>query len=303
MGTLNVAILGSAAGGGVPQWNCRCPVCSLYWAGDGRVSARTQSSIALSADGERWLLINASPDLRQQILNNPVLQPRNGSRDSPIAAVALTNADVDHIAGLLVLRERQAFTVYATAKNHQILADNSIFNVLAADIVERSTMVMDEMFDTGLGLHIRPFTVPGKVALFMEQGNDVRIGDVSETPIGIEISAHGKRLVYIPGCAEISEKVRQIASGADLLLYDGTTFTDDEMPQLGLSQKTARRMGHTPITGSGGSLNAFDGLAIRQRAYIHINNTNPILIEGSDEHETIVAAGWTVTHDGMMFLL
>jgi pyrroloquinoline quinone biosynthesis protein B len=303
MGTLSVAILGSAAGGGVPQWNCRCPVCSLFWAGDARVEARTQSSIAVSADNQHWVLINASPDLRQQILNTPKLHPRHGARHSPIKAVVLTNADIDHIAGLLVLRERQAFTVYATAKNHAILAQNSVFQVLASDVVERSTMVMDHPFDIGFGLRVRAFTVPGKVALFMEQNDDVRIGDVSETTIGLEVSAHGKRVVYIPGCAETNETVRDRASGADLLLYDGTTFTDDEMPKLGLSPKTARRMGHTPITGPGGSLHAFDGLSIRQKAYIHINNTNPILIDGSDARRAVEAAGWAVTRDGMMFSL
>ena len=303
MGSLNVFVLGSAAGGGVPQWNCRCPVCALYWAGDHRVQARSQSSIAVSADNERWLLINASPDLRQQILTSQVLQPREGARHSPIKAVILTNADVDHIAGLLVLRERQAFTVYATGQNQAILAENSVFNVLASEVVKRSTINMDEFFDTDIGLKVRPFSVPGKVALFMERGEDTKIGDVTETTIGLEITSGGKRLVYIPGCAEINETVRSIASGADLLLYDGTTYTDDEMPKLGLSQKTARRMGHTPITGPGGSLRAFDELSIGQKAYIHINNTNPILIDGSDEHQTVIAAGWTVTRDGTMFSL
>ena len=303
MSGLHVAVLGSAAGGGVPQWNCRCPVCSLYWAGDPRVEARTQSSIAVSADGESWLLVNASPDLRQQILNTSVLHPRHGSRHSPIAAVALTNADVDHLAGLLVLRERQAFTVYATGQTHEILTQNPVFNVLAANVVDRSAMSLDEWFDTGIGLKVRPFSVPGKVALFMEQGDDIRIGDATETTIGLEVIADGKRLVYIPGCAEIDANVLQKAEGADLLLYDGTTFTDDEMPSLGLSEKTARRMGHTPITGDRGSLHAFDSLAIGKKAYIHINNTNPILIEGSQEQLVVKAAGWIVTRDGMKFSL
>ncbi len=303
MSNLTVAILGSAAGGGFPQWNCHCPVCSLYWGGDARVEARTQSSIAVSADREHWLLINASPDLRQQILDNDVLQPRHASRHSPIEAVILTNADVDHIAGLLVLRERQAFTLYATGQTQNILTGNSVFNVLAPDVVTRKTIIMDEPFDAGYGLTVRPFCVPGKVALFMEHGDDVRIGDTTESTIGLDISAHGKRLVYIPGCADIDDSVRKRVSGADLVLYDGTTFTDDEMPALGLSKKTARRMGHTPIAGTGGSLHAFDTLSVGQKAYIHINNTNPILIKGSEERRTVEAAGWTVTHDGMKFCL
>lgn len=300
---LNVAVLGSAAGGGVPQWNCRCPVCTLVWAGDARVEARTQSSIAVSADGERWLLINASPDLRQQILATPVLHPSKGARHSPIEAVALTNADVDHLAGLLVLRERQPLTVFATGQTHDILSDNPVFDVLSRDVVKRSIMRLNEAIDTGFGLVVRPFAVPGKVALFMEQSDAVRIGDVTETTIGLEIAAHGKRLVYIPGCATVDASVRKEASGADLLLYDGTTYTDDEMPKLGLSEKTAHRMGHTPMTGIGGSLSAFDGLSIGQKAYIHINNTNPVLIDGSDECQAVQAAGWTITRDGMVFSL
>jgi pyrroloquinoline quinone biosynthesis protein B len=303
MSGLTVAILGSAAGGGVPQWNCRCPVCSLFWTGDPRVEARTQSSIAISADDEHWLLINASPDLRQQIISTPTLQPKTGARHSPIAAVALTNADIDHIAGLLVLRERHPFTVYATGQTQAILKNNSVFNVLADDVVLRASMVMDEMHDTGFGLKVRPFAVPGKVALFMEQADNVRIGDVTETTIGLEVTTTDKRLVYIPGCAAITDDVRLKAANADLLLYDGTTYTDDEMPKLGLSAKTARRMGHTPITGPNGSLNAFDALSIRQKAYIHINNTNPILIDGSDERLAVEASGWVVTRDGMMFSL
>ena len=303
MDRLNIVVLGSAAGGGVPQWNCRCPVCSLYWAGDSRVEARTQSSIAVSADGENWLLVNASPDMRQQILANPFLHPSTGSRHSPIKSVLLTNADVDHLAGLLVLRERQSLTVLATAQTHAILTANPVFNVLAADCVERRPFVMNERVDAGFGVVVRPFAVPGKVALFMEAGDEVRIGDVTETTIGLEIAAHGKRLVYIPGCATINEGVRDAVKDADLLLYDGTTFTDDEMPALGLSPKTARRMGHTPISGEGGSLHAFDGLGIRQKAYIHINNTNPILVEGSPERSIVQEAGWQITRDGMMLSL
>jgi len=303
MDRLNIVVLGSAAGGGVPQWNCRCPVCSLYWAGDSRVEARTQSSIAVSADGENWLIVNASPDMRQQILANSFLHPQSGSRHSPIRAVFLTNADVDHLAGLLVLRERQPLSVFATSQTHAILKTNSVFNVLAADCVERKSFAMDQEIDTGFGILVRPFAVPGKVALFMEGNEEVRIGDVTETTIGLEISAHGKRLVYIPGCAAINEDVRDKVKDTDLLLYDGTTFTDDEMPALGLSPKTARRMGHTPISGEGGSLHAFDGLGIRQKAYIHINNTNPILVEGSPERTIVQDAGWQITRDGMMVSL
>ena len=302
MSALTVLVLGSAAGGGFPQWNCRCRVCQLYWSHDPRVVARSQSSIAVSADGQQWLLINASPDLRQQIIDNPVLHPASGSRHSPIKAVAITNADVDHIAGLLHLRERQELTVFATATTHQVLGGNSVFNVLDANVVTRAPMVLDAAFDTGFGLMIRAFAVPGKVALFLEDDTPV-IGEATETTIGLDITANGRRVVYIPGCAAINDQVLAEAAGADLLLFDGTTFTDDEMPALGLSSKTARRMGHTPISGSDASIAAFSDLNIQRRAYIHINNTNPILIRGSVERTQVEAMGWDVTEDGMVITL
>ena len=298
MGGLTAVVLGSAAGGGVPQWNCRCPVCSLSWAGDPRVEPRTQSSIAVSADGESWLLVNASPDLRQQVSATAALHPKTGLRDSPIKAVLLTNADVDHVAGLLSLREQQPFTLFATQATLDALADNPIFRVLSDARVPRVAIRLGEPFEALPGLTVRPFVVPGKVALYLEDDR-LTIGTATETTVGLELSAEGRRIVYIPGCAAVDATVKAEAARADVLLYDGTTFTDDEMPRLGLSDKTARRMGHTPITGQGGSLHAFDGIGIGQKYFIHINNSNPILVAGSDERRSVEAAGWTVTHDGM----
>jgi pyrroloquinoline quinone biosynthesis protein B len=299
---LTAVVLGSAAGGGVPQWNCRCPVCELAWNRDPRVLWRTQSSIAVSADDHNWLLVNASPDLRDQIGCIPALAPKTGLRHSPIQSVFLTNADVDHVAGLLTLRERQDFTLYATQSTLDVLEANSIFNVLAKDCVSRQPIALEQSVSPLPDLTVRAFAVPGKVALYLEN-KSLAIGEATETTIGLDIRAHGKRIIYIPGCAAIDDKVRVEAEGADLLLYDGTTFTDDEMIRLGLSEKSAHRMGHTPITGASGSLTAFDNLNIMQRGLIHINNSNPILVHESPERREVEAAGWIVTHDGMVFSL
>ena len=169
MGRLTAVVLGSAAGGGFPQWNCRCPVCRLAWEGDQRVRARTQASLAVSADGQRWILLNASPDLRAQLAATPRLQPQGGVRGSPIEAVVLTGAEVDQIAGLLHLRERQPFTVYATEATLAILAGNAIFGVLAGDVVKRKPVALDQPFSVA-GIELELFAAPGKVPLYLEQG-------------------------------------------------------------------------------------------------------------------------------------
>ncbi len=325
---MHVRVLGSAAGGGVPQWNCRCPVCSLVWNGDRRVRPRSQSSLAVSADGISWVLLNASPDLRQQILSTKALQPsglqplsveplspdrpvlsadstadaaeiRNQSgRHSPIKAVYLTNGDVDHIAGLLNLRERQSFELFGTRTTLDIVRSNSVFAVLNPENVNFNPVGLDIAVEILPGLQITPFAAPGKIPLYLEQG-DVMIGQLSESVLGLEIRAEGKRMLYIPGCAEVTPDILARSHGADLLFFDGTTFTDDEMLQLQLSEKTARRMGHVAMSGEGGSLKAFAETPIGHKIYIHINNTNPSLIEGSPEHEAVLAAGWEIAHDGL----
>ncbi len=299
---LKIVVLGSAAGGGYPQWNCRCPVCDLAWRRDRRVSARTQSSLAVTADGDHWFLLNASPDLRQQIQSTQVLWPRKGGRDSPIGGVFLTNGDVDHVAGLLSLRERQAFTVLGTPATLKLIEANSIFRVLDPTCVGMRPLQDAVEVDAGFGLKATPIFVPGKVPLHEESGS-VSIGGVGETTLGLEIRSADARLVYIPGCAKISEDILRRVAGADLLLFDGTTFTDDEMVRLGLSQKTAWRMGHMAISGEEGSLRAFAGVRVGRKVYTHINNTNPILIEGSPERLAVEAAGWEVAFDGMEIAL
>jgi len=302
---LIVKVLGSSAGGGFPQWNCNAALSRLAWDRDDRVAARTQSSIAVSAEGDGWIVINASPDIRQQIAAAPELQPRRGgpARNSPIEAVILTNGDVDHVAGLLSLRERQPFRLYATARILSILEQNSIFDVLAADVVERIAVDFDEPAAPleVSGLDVEAFPVSGKVPLYLEDQNagaapGTQIGDT----IGLKITSTGSgTLFYIPGCAFIGGDLLGRLHRADCLLFDGTVFTDTEMIELGVGQKTGRRMGHVPISGEGGSLHAFGESAITRKVYIHINTTNPILKSGSEPEQAVEAAGWEIAFDGM----
>ncbi|MGH6840078.1 MAG: pyrroloquinoline quinone biosynthesis protein PqqB [Methylocella sp.] len=298
---MRILVLGSAAGGGFPQWNCLCPVCQLAWRGDERVKPRSQSSLAVSADGKRWLLLNASPDLRSQIIASPCLHPRGGKRHSPIAAVFVTNADVDHLAGLLTLREQQPFMLFGSrATLAQVKA--GIFAVLNKDLVDRRAVALDTPADTGLGIFVTPFAVPGKVPLYLE-GENVAVGVESEATVGVELSDGAKSFFYVPGCAEISEGVIRRLAGAALVFFDGTTFTDDEMVSLGLSKKTAWRMGHVAMSGESGSLERLASCGIGRKIYVHINNTNPVLIEDSPQRAAVERAGWDVAFDGMEICL
>ena len=295
---MKAVILGSAAGGGVPQWNCRCFVCELARSGDPRVSSRTQSSIALSQDGEHWLLVNASPDIRQQIAETPELHPQHGSRHSPIAAVLLTNGDVDHVAGLLTLRESQPYKLYATTTTRESVDANRIFSVANPDFVPRLPVEMNRPFEPVPGVSVEMFAVPGKVPLWLEDAS-MKIGEATETTVGLDIIADGKRLLYIPGCAEVTDAVKRRIEGADALLFDGTLWTDTEMVEAGLGGKTARRMGHVPMSGMGGSIESLAPVSLGRRIFVHINNTNPVLVSDTKEREKAEAAGWEVGFDGM----
>jgi pyrroloquinoline quinone biosynthesis protein B len=298
MGRLTAIVLGSAAGGGFPQWNCRCPVCRLAWEGDRRVRPRTQTSLAVSADAQRWTLLNAAPDLRAQIASVPALHPSGAARASPIAAVVLTGAEIDQTAGLLSLRERQPFGLFATAETLGYVAENPMFDALAADVVARQAVALDAPFELPGGLAARLFTVPGKLPLYREGGDPVTDAETSAN-VGVEVRAGDARLLFVPGCASLSPAVKARLAGSDVVLFDATLFTDDEMIRTGTGAKTGRRMGHMPIDGRDGSLAALADLAARRRIYIHINNTNPILVDGSPERRRVEAAGWEVAEDGM----
>ena len=300
MGRLTAIVLGSAAGGGYPQWNCRCPVCRLAWEGDPRVRKRTQASLAVSADGRRWALLNASPDLRAQLEATSVLQPQGQVRGSPIAAVVLTGAEVDQIAGLLHLRERQPFAIHGTAATLGAIADNPIFAVLARDVVKRHSVGLQQPFEV-VGMEAELFAVPGKVPLYLERG-EPQTAQESGANVGVELRSRGARLVFVPGAAAVTPSLLQRLAQADVVMFDGTLFTDDEMMRNGSGSKSGRRMGHMPIDGADGSLVALARLSAR-RIYIHINNTNSVLVDGSPERRRVEAAGFEVAADGMEIAL
>jgi pyrroloquinoline quinone biosynthesis protein B len=313
MGRLTAIVLGAAAGGGFPQWNCRCPICRLAWDGDPRVKPRTQASLAVSADGRHWVLLNASPDLRAQIqavadlqpsLHPPfhaVLQPQAVPRGSPIVGVVLTGAEVDQVGGLLTLRERGEFALYGTCETLAAVADNPIFGVLAADVVHRRPVAPAEAFSLPNGLNAQLFAVPGKVALYLEKNEPDPAGD-DGVNVGIEITSGGVSLAYVPGAAAITPGLMEHLRRADVVLFDGTLFHDDEMIASGTGTKTGRRMGHMPLDGADGTLQQLGGLAAR-RILIHINNTNPILVDDSPERRKVEAAGFEVAEDGMKIVL
>jgi pyrroloquinoline quinone biosynthesis protein B len=296
---MRLIVLGAAAGGGFPQWNSACAVGRRAWQRDPAASWRTQCSVALSADGERWTLLNASPDLRQQILATPALHPRRGPRHSPITAVVLTNGDVDHVAGLLNLRESQPFTLYATRAILRVLESNPIFNVLNPEFVRRRLLSLDQPAQLDGGPTIVPFAVPGKVPLYLE-GDAMEIGAETEDVIGLELRGErAERALFVPGCARLTRALADRLRGAALVLFDGTLWTDDEMIRSETGVKTGARMGHMSLSGPDGTLAAFEPLGARRKVLIHINNTNPVLLDDSAERTAVEAAGWEVAYDGM----
>ena len=304
-----IKILGSAAGGGFPQINCNCRNCIDARLGKPGLHPRTQSSLAVSGNGDAWALLNASPDLRQQVAGTPVLAPQAeaGRRASPITAVVLTNGDVDHIAGLLSLREGFAFSIYATERVLAALASNGIFDVLDSRLVWRVPLTVGEPMElvgdgAPLGLTLEAFTVPGKVALYLEDpgagpGFGTRAGDT----IGVRVAdrTNGAAFFYIPGCAAVDAGLAERLRGASLVLFDGTLYTDEEMIVQGLSSKTGNRMGHISMSGPEGSIAAFRALDVKRRIFVHINNSNPVLRQDSPERREIERAGWEVAFDGM----
>jgi pyrroloquinoline quinone biosynthesis protein B len=307
---MRAIVLGAGAGGGVPQWNCACPNCGRARAGDPAVRSRTQASLAVSADDRSWLVINASPDLRQQIQATPALHPRDGPRDSPIAAVLLTNGDVDAIGGLLTLREGQPFALYAGDDVHAILDANPVFDVVNRSIVPRLGLSLDaptavtDAGDAPLGLEVTAFAVPGKVPLYMErEGADPASDGGVNVAVRVRQPATGASLVYMPACAAITDAVRARLDGADAAFVDGTLYRDDELIAAGLGTKTGTRMGHVSMARCDGPIARLADLAIGRRIFVHINNSNPALAADSPEHAEVTAAGWTVGTDGLEVVL
>ena len=294
-----VRVLGSAAGGGFPQWNCGCPGCRAVREGSRPCRPRTQSSITVSADRERWFLFNASPDVRTQIEAFPELRPR-GARTTPVSAVLLTDAELDHTLGLLLLREGRAVEVHATPAVRETLCEGTgllrtLERYCAVDW--RPVVPGDEvpLGSPDSGLTYRAFDVPTtKRARFgpgQERGRVVgyRVTDTRS----------GRALVYLPGVQQLTADVRAQLDGCACLLVDGTCWRNDELIRLGLAGKTAREMGHLPIDGPDGSLEQLARLRVERTIYVHINNSNPVLLDDSPERRLVEERGMEVAMDGL----
>lgn len=295
--TFRARILGAAAGGGLPQWNCGCDNCNLARSGD--IPAQTQSSLAVTADGKSWAILNASPDIRAQLAECPSLYP-TGLRQLPLTSVVVTNGDIDHVAGLLTLREMQPFSLFATSGIHQVLSQNPMFDALNASVVTREKIALDEPFELTPGLMATLFAVPGKVPLYLE-GENVQTDLIGDQTVGVLLEAGGKSGFYIPGCALLNDELRARLSGAEFIFFDGTLWADDEMIRANLGQKTGKRMGHMSMSGPDGSIASFVGLDIKKKIFVHMNNTNPVLRPDSAEKAEAEAGGWIVGSDGMEF--
>lgn len=302
---LHVLVLGSAAGGGFPQWNCGCSNCAGVRRGQPGLRARSQDSVAVSADGERWFLLNASPDVLRQVQEQPRLWPRR-LRHSPIAGVVLTNGDLDHVLGLLQLRESQPLSLYATARVRQGLEENAALRTLARfdgqlvwhELELGTSHELEAADGAKLGLTLSAWAVPGKPPLHLMS----RYAPSPEDNVALRVHAGGGALVYASSIVDAGAALPLFRDGAALLL-DGTFWSERELPELGVGVGPARSMGHQPIGGPEGSLRALDQLGERRRIYTHLNNSNPVLDEASDEHAQVVAAGWEVAFDGMSFEL
>lgn len=308
---MKIIILGSAAGGGFPQWNCNCRNCDGIRKGTIRAHSRTQSSIAVSTDEVNWILINASPDILTQIRATPVLQPGRASRDTGIAAVMLMDAQIDHVTGLLMLREGKPLPLYCTSSVWEDLNDGlPLATVLShycglqwhrlpaqtstAECLDDAHAITVPDID---GIRFTPLALTSKAPPYSPHRQQPQPGDNSG--LLIENTATGKTLFYAPGLGSIEPHVEAAMRKADCVLVDGTLWTDDEMIQMGLSTKRASDMGHLHLSGPGGMIEALDALETRRKILIHINNTNPILDEDSIERATLVQHGIEVAYDGM----
>jgi len=308
---LRVVVLGAAAGGGVPQWNCGCAICRAARTEHSEIR-NTQASIAFSNDGEHWFLVNASPDLRQQVTQTPQLHPKPGAlRHSPITGVILTNGEIDAVTGLLSMRESSPFAIYAHAKVLAILASNSMFDVLRPELVNRVAVEVDAAFEPQLpggapsGLEILPFAVAGTSAWYL-RGKDHRGGAASAgDTLGLRIAdkASGKYLYVITACAGVDEALKQRLAGAPLVLFDGTVWRDDEMIRTGLGNKTGQSMGHVAMSGDDGAIRSLADLGIGRKIFLHINNSNPAWLGGSPERQALEQAGWEIPSEGMEIVL
>jgi pyrroloquinoline quinone biosynthesis protein B len=308
---MRVRVLGSAAGGGFPQWNCACPNCSGLRDGTVKAHARTQAQVAVSSDSSHWFLLNASPDLRQQILATPDLSVTNSTLGSPISTILLTAADVDCVMGLLHLREFHPLHIYSTLSVRRILTEeNGIFRVLARSNppVRWDTLPLDRLIPLAPpssagakdGLFCKAVPLLGS---FPDYVSDSLKGSFppEEAVIGLQLVHKEKRFFYAPGIQGLGEDWQRTVDESDLAFLDGTFWKDDELIATKRSRRTAREMGHLPLSGERGMLKRPFRLGRTKRVIIHINNTNPVLNEESPENRALREAGWEMAYDGMEF--
>jgi len=311
---MKIIVLGSAAGGGFPQWNCNCPNCDGLRKGTVNALPRTQSSIAVSSNGVDWVLINASPDILSQIRATPALQPGRSSRDTGITAVMLMDAQIDHVTGLLMLREGKPIPLYCTSSVWDDLTTGlPLVNVLSHYCkVEWHAVTPAREYANGDtehsltlpnidGIRFTPLALKSKAPPYSPHRNAPQPGD--NLGLLIENTVTGKSLFYAPGLGEIEPHIEAVMRSADCVLVDGTLWTADEMIRLGLSKKMSADMGHMPQSGPGGMLELLETIGPRRKILIHINNTNPILNEDSAERATLTRQGIEVAYDGMEITL
>jgi len=304
---MRLVVLGAAAGGGFPQWNAASEACRRARAGDPAARPASQAALALSADGARWLVVEASPDLRQQIEATPELHPRRAPRSSPIAAVLPTNGEIDSLGGLLHLREGTPFALYAHPRILRLLDANPVFEVVDRRLVPRRALALEvwtaiaDAADAPLGLEVRAFPVAGKPPLFLERAARAgpppapEPGDV----IGLELRARGRRIVWIANCGRLDLAVLERCEGCDVLFVDGTLWSDDELVRQGIAARTGREMGHVSIAGPEGVLARLGPVSARRKILVHVNNSNPVLLADSPERAEVERAGFEVAFDGM----
>jgi pyrroloquinoline quinone biosynthesis protein B len=309
---MRIKILGSAAGGGFPQWNCGCRHCAASRAGTFQGMSRTQTQVAVSNDGRAWFLLNTSPDLRTQIEATRELHPRCAGRDSPINAVLLTSGDVDQIAGLLSLRELQPFRIYCTASIRQILQqDNSIFGMLnrVSGQVSWTEIRCDASFplltieENESGMRCTVFSLGSHYPPYVSRERAASL-KAEEALLGLTLaSSSGGQLTYMPAVPAVDATLIEHMEAADLLLFDGTFWSDDELIRVQGGGSTARQMGHIPVSGADGSLHMLARLKHPRKIFVHVNNTNPMLNKSGPQYEEVRAAGWEVAEDGWSFEL
>jgi pyrroloquinoline quinone biosynthesis protein B len=307
-----IKILGSAAGGGFPQWNCSCPNCRGLRAGTFRGKARTQTQVAVSQDGKSWFLLGASPDLRAQIEATPELHPRDGVRQSPVSGAVLLNGDIDHVLGLLLLRELQPLQIYSTASVRRILRDdNSMFAMLQrvhnqaqwTDFVPREQFSLKHTDGGDSAVLCRALSLGDHYPAYVTQNRQSELV-AGESSLGLMVeSSSGAKLAYMPAVPQVDDALLKEIASADVVLFDGTFWSDDELRPIQGSGQTARQMGHIPISGKEGSLRKLAGLSRPRKIYVHINNTNPVLDEASPQHRQVRDAGWEIAEDGWQFEL